>query len=174
MRSAVYAGTFDPITAGHVSVIARARTLFDEVIVVVAINPDKQPMFSAEERRALIVASTSHLSGIRVETTEGMVVHLARQLGAQVLIRGVRSATDAAYELELAALNLGLAPEMQTVFLPAEPGLADISSSRLKMLARSGELLPTLCPPAVLAALARTLGLDLSTVTRGTDAVALP
>ena len=158
MRRAVYAGTFDPITAGHVSVIERARTLFEQVIVVIAVNPDKSPLFSVAERLALIQTATAHLSGIEATATEGMVVHLARTLEAPVLIRGVRSVTDAAYELELSRQNLALAPEVQTIFLPAEPTMADISSSRLKELARQGRLPSDLCPAGVLEALQHRLG----------------
>lgn len=158
MCRAVYAGTFDPVTAGHVSVIERARTMFEQVIVVIAINPDKSPLFTVAERKALVEAATSHLSGIEVTATEGMVVHLARTLQAAVLIRGVRSATDAAYELDLSRQNLALAPEIQTIFLPAEPSMAEISSSRLKELARRGRLTPSICPAGVLVALQEKLG----------------
>jgi pantetheine-phosphate adenylyltransferase len=149
MRVAVYAGTFDPITAGHVSVIERAARMFDGVVVVVAINPAKQCLFTIEERLEMIRGATSSMANVECTSTDGLVVHVARDRGAAFLVRGVRGATDADYELALAYANRELAPEITTVFLPADPALSEVSSSRLKELARTGQELARFCLPEV-------------------------
>jgi pantetheine-phosphate adenylyltransferase len=149
MRIAVYAGTFDPITHGHLSVIERAAPLFEELIVLIAVNPDKQPLFDVNERLEMIREATAHLPSITVDATPRYVVVYAREHGAGYLIRGVRGATDTEYEITLAAANRELAPEVTTMFLPADPGLSEVSSSRLKALALAGADISTLCPAGV-------------------------
>jgi pantetheine-phosphate adenylyltransferase len=148
-RVAVYAGTFDPPTFGHLSVIARAQALFDHLWVVVAQNPEKQPLFSADERVALLREMLHELPATGVLHTSGYVVELARSLGARYLVRGVRGVTDIESEIALAQLNHQLAPEIETVFVPAHAGLAEVSSSRLKQLARDGADVSRYCSPAV-------------------------
>lgn len=155
MRTAVYAGTFDPVTLGHLSVIERAAPLFERLIVIVAVNPTKAPMFDVAERVELLRATTGHLRGIEVEATTGLVVDLARTRGASVLIRGIRGESDASYETALANANHALAPELTTIFLPAHPELSRVSSTALKELARAGGALDGICPPAVRVALLR-------------------
>lgn len=153
MRCAVYAGTFDPITFGHLSVIERGVALFDRLIVVVAVNPNKRPLFELEQRVELIRQATRAWPSCEVTSTEGYVVGLARELGARFLVRGVRGATDTEAELELARLNRELAPEIETVFVPAHAELSEVSSSRLKQLAGAGADLSAYCPAHVAAAL---------------------
>lgn len=153
MTHAIYAGSFDPFTLGHASVVERAAELFSRVTVVVAVNPNKAPMFSPDERVALAQAQLAHLENVDVAHTTGFVVEFARSVGARFMVRGVRSVSDADEELALAALNHQLAPEVETVFLPATPGLDTISSSALKERARRGALLDGLCAPEVAAAL---------------------
>ncbi len=139
MRIAVYAGTFDPITAGHLSVIEHAAKIFDRVVVLIAVNPDKRTLFSVRERVAMARASWAASGGdVTFDSTEGMVVEYARVVGATVLVRGIRGATDADYETEMAQFNRSLAPEIETVFLPAHAELAQISSSGLKEIASRG------------------------------------
>lgn len=149
MRVAIYAGTFDPITFGHVSVIKRAAELFDRVIVLVAVNPLKQPMFDLADRLLLIRESVAEWSHVDCASTEGLVVDYARTHDARFLVRGVRTSTDAEAEIALAHANHELAPEIETVFVPAEPGLSEVSSSRLKELASRGADLTPWCPPHV-------------------------
>lgn len=149
MRIAVYAGTFDPITSGHLSVVERAQVLFDRVVVVVAVNPSKEPLFAPAERVACIEEATSAMGNVAVESTEGLVVELARRLQARFLVRGVRGVTDIEAEIALAHANAELAPEIATVFVPAEPRLAQVSSSRLKELARAGHDVSAYCTPEV-------------------------
>ncbi|HVJ16488.1 MAG TPA: pantetheine-phosphate adenylyltransferase [Polyangiaceae bacterium] len=157
MRIAVYAGTFDPITLGHLSVVERGARLFDRLLVVVAVNPRKQPLFSVEERIQLIEASVLGFPNVSATSTMSFVVDLARSQGARYLIRGVRGATDTDAEIALAHLNHELAPEIETVFVPAQPELSEVSSSRLKELALEGADLTRYCAPEVSAMLRQRL-----------------
>jgi pantetheine-phosphate adenylyltransferase len=158
MRIAIYAGTFDPITRGHLSVIERAARLFDRLIVVVAVNPDKQPLFSSEERRQMIEEVTRPWPNVACDATSGYVVHFAQAQGARYLVRGVRGSTEVAAEIDLANVNHVLAPEIETIFVPAHPELSEVSSSRLKALAASDEDLSRYCPPEVESRLRARVG----------------
>jgi pantetheine-phosphate adenylyltransferase len=158
VRLAIYAGTFDPITRGHVSVIERAAALFDRLLVVVAVNPAKVPLFSGGEREEMIREVTRPWPNVACTSTDGYVVALARARGARYLVRGVRGATDVEAEIELAQLNRALVPDVETVFVPARAELAEVSSSRLKALAAAGGDVSAFCPPEVEARLRRKLG----------------
>ena len=149
MRAAIYAGSYDPVTLGHLSVVARAVALFDRLWVVVAQNPRKQALFSVTERVEMLREATQAWSNCQIISTDGYVVELARQLGARYLVRGVRGATDIEGEIGLARLNHELAPEIETVFVPAHAELSEVSSSRLKELAREGAALTRYCPASV-------------------------
>jgi pantetheine-phosphate adenylyltransferase len=149
MRVAVYPGTFDPITLGHLSVIERGARLFDRLIVVIAVNPDKCPLFSLEERAEMIREATAHCLGVECASTTGLVVEFARERGARYLIRGIRGATDVEAEIALANANHELAPEIETVFVPAHPELSSVSSSQLKALAAQGLPISKYCSPEV-------------------------
>ncbi len=149
MRVAVYAGTFDPVTRGHVSVIEAAVSVFDRVVVLVAVNAEKVPLFETAERLAMLHDATAHLTSVESAETEGWVVDYARAHGARFLVRGVRGATDTDYETTLANVNRALAPEITTVFIPAHAELSQVSSTRLKELARAGEDVSQFCPPGV-------------------------
>lgn len=156
MRVALYAGTFDPITRGHVSVIERAARIFDRLVVVVAVNPAKQPLFAVEERVEMIRAVVTW-PNVACASTEGYVVDLARAEAARYLVRGVRSCTDVEGEIALANMNHALAPEIETVFIPAHPELSEVSSSRLKELARASADLTRYCPAEIASRLQRRL-----------------
>lgn len=158
MKGAIYAGSFDPVTLGHLSVVARAAELFDRLWIVIAVNPDKQPLFTIEERAEMLREVTARWPACAVTSTQGYVVELARSLGARYLVRGVRGATDTEAEITLAKLNRQLAPEIETVFVPAHAELSEISSSRLKELARQGADLREFCPEAVATRLRARLG----------------
>lgn len=149
MALAIYAGTFDPLTEGHVSVVRQAVLLFGHVVVLVADNPEKKTLFDAAGRVELARLALKDLPTVSVASTRGMVVDYARSVGAAFLVRGVRGATDAQFEAELARVNKKLAPGIQTVFFPAEDSLQTVSSSRLKEMARRGESLAGVCAPAV-------------------------
>ncbi|OGQ78064.1 MAG: pantetheine-phosphate adenylyltransferase [Deltaproteobacteria bacterium RIFOXYA12_FULL_58_15] len=157
MRIAVYAGTFDPITAGHLSVIEAAAEAFDRLIVLVAVNPDKHPLFNGAERQAMIEGATEHLEHVAVDTSTGLVVEYARAHGAGFLIRGIRDASDADYETQLANVNRNIAPEVTTFFVPAHTELSRLSSSNLKEMARRGEDGSAYCPALVWQQLVRKL-----------------
>jgi pantetheine-phosphate adenylyltransferase len=131
-------GSYDPVTLGHVDAIRRASTLFDEVVVAVLHNPAKQGVFTPDERRALIEDALGDLPGVRVEVFGGrLLVDVCRQVGADVVVKGLRSGTDFAYELPMAMMNRHLTG-VETVFLPGEPSLAHVSSSLVKEVARYG------------------------------------
>lgn len=149
MTIAVYAGTFDPMTYGHLSVVRQAVRLFAHVRVLVAVHPKKEPLFSLAERIELARAALGPMPTVSVDGTEGLVVEYAQSIGATVLVRGLRGAGDAVYETELAQTNRELAPEIATVMLPAEPRLSMVSSSELKARAARGQPLGAFCPPVV-------------------------
>jgi pantetheine-phosphate adenylyltransferase len=157
MTIAVYAGSFDPVTAGHLSVIRQAARLFGHVVVVVAINPEKHTLLTVAERVELLRDVVALHPNVTVASTEGLIVDYARAIGASVLLRGVRGATDAQFETSLAQANRALAPDLSTLFLPAEAHLAEVSSSRLKERLAHGEDVSDFCPPAVAAKLRQRL-----------------
>lgn len=146
MTIAIYAGTFDPITTGHVSVVREAVRLFAHVRVLVAVHPTKVPLFTLEERVELAQAVLGVMPTVSVDGKPGLVVEYARTIGASVLLRGLRGAADATYETELAQQNREIAPEIATVMLPAEPRLSSVSSSELKARAERGEPIDDYCP----------------------------
>lgn len=159
MRLAVYAGSFDPITLGHLSVIDRSARLFDRLWVLVAINPTKRSLFSASERVDMIREVTARWPNIESKSTEGYVVEFARRCGAQYLVRGVRGCTDVDAEITLANMNLELAPEIETVFVPAHSQLSEVSSSKVKDLVRGGADVSRYCPKRIAMHLQERLGL---------------
>lgn len=153
MSIAVYAGTFDPITQGHLSVVRQAVRLFNHVVVLVAVNPKKVTLFTIEERLEMIREAVKMHPNVTVNFTRGFVVEHARLIGANILLRGIRGATDALFETDLAEQNRGLAPEIATLLIPASASLSEVSSSRLKELARAGEDLTKFCTEEIAAKL---------------------
>jgi pantetheine-phosphate adenylyltransferase len=149
MNAAVYAGSFDPITSGHVAVVEKASKVFDKVIVLIADNPDKEPMFTVDERLKMIRMAVSGFSNVDGAQTDGLVAVYAREHGAGFLVRGIRNTSDAEYEMTLTELNKMIAPEIHTVFIPSEAGMTNVSSSKLKELARTGQNINDYCPPSV-------------------------
>jgi len=133
-RRAVYTGSFDPITLGHLNVIERSSRLVDELIVGVGLNIDKQSMFSAEERVELIERTTSPLKNVVVKLFTGLAVHFVRDCDARVIIRGVRSLTDMEAEFTMTLANRKLDPEIETVFLMADDEFSHVSSSLIKQI----------------------------------------
>lgn len=133
-RTAVYTGSFDPVTLGHLDVIERASRIFDVLVVGVGINPDKQPMFSLEERVGLVRAAVAGLPNVRVERFSGLSVSFVKQQGGHVLLRGVRSLTDIEAEFTMTLANRKLDADVETVFLMADAAYSHISSSLLKQI----------------------------------------
>ncbi len=151
-RVAVYTGSFDPITLGHLNVIERASRLVDRLIVGIGVNVEKQALFTFEERADLIRRTTSHLSNIDVRQFNGLAVHFVRECGARVMLRGVRSLTDTETEFTMTLANRKLDPSVETVFLMADEQFTHVSSSLLKQitpLATDEELL-RFVPPIVI------------------------
>ena len=137
-RVAVYPASFDPITNGHIDLIRRATRLFDQVIVGVATNVSKQPLFTVEERVAMIQGAIEDLSNVRIDTMSGLTVDYARDRGAGVVLRGLRALADFEYEFEMAMMNSHLCPDIETVFLMTSTKWFYVSSSRLREIVRFG------------------------------------
>ncbi len=152
-RRAVYTGSFDPITLGHLNVIERSSRLVDTLIVGVGLNIDKQSMFSAEERVELIERTTSHLKNVDVKLFTGLAVKFVRECDARVIIRGVRSLTDMETEFTMTLANRKLDPEIETVFLMADDEFSHVSSSLIKQITplAGDEELSRFVPAAILA-----------------------
>lgn len=151
--TAVYTGSFDPITLGHLDVIERASRIFDAIVVGVGINTEKQPIFSLSERVQLVRDSVAGLSNVRVELFSGLSVAFVRAQGSRVLLRGVRSLTDIDAEFTMTLANRKLDPTVETVFLMADAQYSHISSSLLKQitpLADDDALLKFVPPPVVI------------------------
>ena len=158
---AVYPGSFDPFTLGHLDIVQRASRLFDRLVIGVGINLEKRPLFTAEERVELIQLSTAHLNNIKIETYHGLTVKFVQQIGAKIMIRGVRPITDIPAELTMMMANRRLAPDIETLFMIADGELAHVSSSLIKEIAPIADeqtfanFLPRPIVPKVLARLAR-------------------
>ena len=135
---AIFPGTFDPLTIGHQDLIARAAGVFDEVIVAIAMSPGKRPLFSLDERIALARQSCAPYAQVRVEGFSGLLIDFARQRGANVLVRGIRSMTDFDYENQLAGMYRQLMPELEVLFLPARSELSCVTSSLVREVALHG------------------------------------
>ena len=136
MKKIIYPGTFDPITNGHLDIAERASKLFDELIFVVANNPDKNPLFNVEERMEMISRSTGHLSNIKVESTKNLTVDYARDNSALAIIRGLRHVSDFEYEFQMAMMNYNMAPEITTIFMMPSEKYVHLNSSVLKDIAK--------------------------------------
>lgn len=156
---AIYPGTFDPITNGHIDLVNRATRLFDEVILAIAANPTKQPMFSLAERVQLAESIFLHNPKVRVLGFSGLLANFAREHQAQVLLRGVRAVADFEYEFQLASMNRQLNPDLDSLFMtPSEKNMF-ISSTLVKEVARHGGDVSNFVAPNVLQALQHKLQL---------------
>src|ERR1035441_7807035 len=148
--SALYPGTFDPPTNGHIDLIQRGAKLFDHLIVAILNNPVKAPLFTVEERVEMLKESTSALSNVSVATFDGLMVEFARQQGVSAVLRGIRAISDYEYEFQMALMNRRLAPEVETVFLQPAGRYSFISSRMLKEVFSLGGDVTGLVPPNVL------------------------
>lgn len=150
MKKAIYPGSFDPITNGHLDVLKRALKVFDEIIVLVAVNPNKKSKFSAIERVEMIKDATKDLKGVSVDSTEGLSVQYAKEHGASCLIRGLRAVTDFEYEFSLSASNEFIDDSIDMVFFMSHAETSFISSSSIDELFYKGVDISKLVPPSVL------------------------
>ncbi|MEU1622332.1 pantetheine-phosphate adenylyltransferase [Streptomyces sp. NPDC008238] len=157
MRRAVCPGSFDPVTNGHLDIIARASRLYDEVYVAVMINKSKQGLFPIEERIALIEEVTAEYGNVRVEAFHGLLVDFCKQRDIPAIVKGLRAVSDFDYELQMAQMNNGLSG-VETLFVPTNPTYSFLSSSLVKEVAQWGGDVAHLLPPVVLEALKKKLG----------------
>ncbi|UHD43832.1 pantetheine-phosphate adenylyltransferase [Aureimonas altamirensis] len=153
-RRALYSGSFDPITNGHLDIIRRGLRLFDEVVVAIGVHPGKKPLFTFDERVTMIRdAVGGQVPGLTVIAFEGLVVDAARANGASVLLRGLRSGSDLDYEMEMAGMNGAMAADIDTLFLPASPPVRPITATLVRQIAGLGGDVSAFVPANVVTAL---------------------
>jgi pantetheine-phosphate adenylyltransferase len=157
---ALYPGTFDPPTNGHIDLIQRGSKLFEHLTVAILINPVKNPLFTVEERVEMLRESTSSLGNVSVATFDGLMVEFARRLGATAVLRGIRAISDYEHEFQMALMNRRLAPEIETVFLQPAGRYSFVSSRMLKEVFSFGGDVSGLVPPNVLKRLRNRMGVS--------------
>jgi pantetheine-phosphate adenylyltransferase len=157
-RVAVYPGTFDPVTNGHLDLVERASRQFDRLIMAILRHDEKQPVFSLEERMGLLRDAVGRYPNVEVDAFHGLLVDYAGRVGAQTIVRGLRALSDFEYELQMAMMNRRLAPGLETVFLMPSEAYAYLSSRLVREVARLGGDLTGLVPEQVVAALRQRLG----------------
>ena len=150
MKIAVYPGSFDPVTSGHLNIIRRAANIFDKLIVCVMVNAGKNPMFTLEERVELIRRVTADIPNVEVDSSSELLAEYAKRRGSCVIIKGLRAATDFENEFQMALINRKINPELDTMFLPAESQYLYLSSSIVKELGRYGVDLSDFLPEAII------------------------
>ncbi len=153
MTTAVFPGSFDPPTYGHLNIIERASRLFDRIDVVVSVNMNKSNLFTPEERHAMLKALTEPYQNVTVHLCDTLIVEYAKKIGANVLLRGVRNMNDFAYEFDLSLMNHNLNPMIETLFIPTEQRYVIIKSSAIKELAAFGGDISNMVPPVVAEAM---------------------
>lgn len=152
---AIYAGSFDPATNGHLDLVDRASRLFNQVIVAIGVNSTRTPLFTTEERLSLLTAVCRPYPNVRVMSFNGLLIEFARSMGARIIVRGLRAGSDFEYELQIAHLNADLAPELDTIFLPTRTNFGFISASLVRDIARNGGEIERYAPKEVCVALRR-------------------
>ncbi len=160
VRTALYPGTFDPLTNGHVDMLEAAFRLCERLVVAVGVHPAKSPMLPVDDRLALIEAVAGPIAdeagvSLEVRTFDQLVVDFAREVGATILIRGLRDGTDLDYEMQMAGMNATMAPWLQTVFLPASPDARHITATLVRQIASMGGEIAPFVPPKVAERLAQ-------------------
>jgi pantetheine-phosphate adenylyltransferase len=152
---AVYAGSFDPVTNGHIDLIERASKLFQSVTVALGVHPTRTPLFNIDERFALIQEVVKPYPNVKVDSFDGLLIDFCRAVGARVIVRGLRAATDFEYELQIAHANADLMPEIDTIFLPTRTNYGFVSASLVRDIAIHGGDVSRYAPPVVIEALAK-------------------
>jgi pantetheine-phosphate adenylyltransferase len=155
---AIYAGSFDPPTNGHLDLVDRAAKLFPKVVVAIGVHPTRTPVFALEERWELMSEICAGFENVEVATFDGLLVDFGTRIGARVIVRGLRATTDFEYELQIAHANADLRPQIDTVFLPTRTDYGFITASLVREIARHGGDVSRYAPPAVCRALRRRFG----------------
>jgi len=149
VRRVVCPGSFDPVTNGHIDIISRASTLFDEVVVAVGVNKSKRRLFTVDERIAMLTEACEGYANVRIDVFEGLLTDFCQERGATAIVKGLRAVSDFDYELQMAQMNSSLA-EIETVFVPTSPAYSFLASSLVKEVAMFGGDVSSLVPPRVL------------------------
>jgi pantetheine-phosphate adenylyltransferase len=157
-RTALFPGSFDPVTNGHLDIVRQAARLAERLVLAIGTHPGKTPLFSADDRLAMLNETCAPLAKaagceLRCITFSDLVIATAKREGATILIRGLRSATDFDYEMEMAGMNGAMAPDLQTVFLPAAPGVRPITATLVRQIASMGGDVSSFVPPPIVARL---------------------
>lgn len=155
---AVYAGSFDPVTLGHLDLIERAGNLFDQVIIAVGRHPTKKAFFSFQERMDLLTEVTKDFSNVRVDAFDGLLIHYCEKIGARLIVRGLRAVTDFEYELQIAHANADMVPKVDTIFLPTRTKYGFVSASLVREIASHGGDVSHYAPEPVCEALKAKFG----------------
>jgi pantetheine-phosphate adenylyltransferase len=158
MRIAVYPGSFDPVTLGHLDIVERGAKTFDKLIIAAMVNPHKNPLFTLEERKALLREAVKHLPNVEVDNFPGLLVNYVKEKGASVIIKGLRFVSDFESELQQASLNRLMYDGAETLFMPTNHNYSYLSSSIVKEIARHGGPISVLVPPHVEIALRQKYG----------------
>ena len=157
MRVGLYPGTFDPLTLGHIDIISRASTLVDKLVIGVAINNDKNPLFSLEERVQLVEKEIANLKSLKVDIVvhpfKNLLIECAKDVGASILIRGLRAVSDFEYEFQLANMNRAMSPDLESIFLTPKAKFSFLSSTLVREIASMGGEIDSFVDPVVKAAL---------------------
>ena len=151
---AIYPGTFDPITKGHLNLIQRSSKMFDVLYVAIAMNSDKISMFTLEDRLEMARDATTGINGVKIVSCSGLLVDFAKHVSAEVIIRGLRAVSDFEYEFQMSCMNYHLKPEIETIFLPAQDDMHFISSRFVKAVASLGGDVSKFVPPCVVEKIA--------------------
>jgi pantetheine-phosphate adenylyltransferase len=157
-RVGIYPGTFDPMTLGHLDIIARGARLVDRLVIGVSTNPSKSPMFSLDERLAQVRRETGKIANVEVVGFNALLMHFAEQQGASIIIRGLRAVADFEYEFQMAGMNQQLNPRIETVFLMADVALQPIASRLVKEIATYGGAIDRFVTPTIARDIAARLG----------------
>ena len=155
---AVYAGSFDPITFGHLDLIERASRMFDHLVIAIGAHPTRHAVFSFDERVALLREVSKGFANVRIESFDGLLIHYCQRIGARIIVRGLRAATDFEYELQIAHANADMAPNVDTVFLPTRTNYGFVSASLVREIASHGGDVSRYAPAPVCTALAAKFG----------------